>query len=55
MSEPLLATSFENRAAKLLEMLRIRRNASRDNISYLAAKLLEVYNEGYDASILSKT
>ena len=54
MKEPLLATDFENRAARLIEMLRIRKDYGRDTVGYLAAKLLEIYNEGYDASILSK-
>ncbi len=55
MKEPMLAIELEQKAAKLLEILQRKALAKQESIGYLAAVLLEYYNEGYDACILSKT
>lgn len=54
MKEPLLAVELEQRALKLLETLDCRKYNCQDRIGYLATVLLDYYNEGYDACILSK-
>ncbi len=54
MKEPLLAVDLEQKALKLLEILQRRAFARQDSIGYLAAELLDVYNDGYDACILTR-
>lgn len=53
MIEPLLAIELEQKALKLLEILQRRSFERRDNIGYLAAILLDYYNDGYNAAIIS--
>ena len=55
MKEPLLAIELEQKAIKLLEILQTRAFARQDSIKYLAAVLLEHYNDGYNDCVLSKT
>ncbi len=55
MKEPLLAIELEQKATKLLEILQRRSFERQNNIGYLAAVLLDYYNEGFDACVLSKT
>ncbi len=55
MKEPLLASDLEHKALKLIEVLQRRAFTRQDNIKYLAAVLLDYYNDGYNDCILSKT
>ncbi len=51
--EPMTAFKLEFKAAKLLEMLKDRSLREEENIQFLAYKLKEMYDRGYDSAIIT--
>ncbi len=52
MREPRLAVEFEQKALKLIEILKRRSDKGQDTVKYLSAVLLEFYDDGYNDCIL---
>ena len=52
MYEPKTAIEMEQKANKLLEILKLRTFSGQDNIKYLSSVLLEHYNDGFNDSIV---
>ncbi len=51
--EPMTAFSLEFKAAKLLETMKERAFRDQGNIQFLAYKLKEMYDRGYDSAIIT--
>ncbi len=51
--EPMTAFKLEFQAAKLLEMMKERAFKDESNIQFLAYKLKEMYDRGYDSAIIT--
>ncbi len=54
MREPRLAVEFEQKALKLIEIIKRRSDKGQDTIKYLSAVLLEFYDDGYNDCILDR-
>lgn len=51
--EPMTTLKLEFQAAKLLDILKDRAFKNENNIQFLAYKLKEMYDRGYDSAVIT--